>query len=217
MTEESCPLCGGAPRAFLSADERDYLRCGACALTFVPASQHADASRERARYAEHKNTPSDPGYRGFLDRILAPLSALLAPGACGLDYGCGPGPAASAMLGERGFPTANYDPYFFDDEAALARTYDFLVCTEVLEHLRRPAEDLARMDGLLKPGGLLGVMTRVLEDDAAFEGWWYRKDFTHIGFYRPETLEWISRRFGWELSRPSRDAALFRKTRIIPA
>ena len=69
---ESCPLCAGAPRAFLSADGRDYLRCGTCALTFMPAAQHADPARERARYAEHKNTPSDPGYRGFLDRLLTP-------------------------------------------------------------------------------------------------------------------------------------------------
>ena len=217
MPGESCPLCAGAPRAFLSADGRDYLRCGTCALTFLPASQHADAVREKARYEEHNNIPSDPGYRGFLDRVLAPLCAQLKPGAEGLDYGCGPGPAASVMLGERGFPTQNYDLYFFPDETLLSRKYDFLVCTEVLEHLRRPAEDLARLDALLKPDGLLGVMTGVLEDDASFSGWWYRKDFTHIAFYRPETLGWIAGRFGWTLTRPSRDAALFRKTRIMPS
>ena len=217
MNGACCPLCAGAPRAFLRADGRDYLRCGTCALTFVPAAQHADPARERARYAEHRNSSDDPGYRAFLDRALAPLTAALPPGAEGLDYGCGPGPAASVMLGERGFATADYDPFFFNDASLLARTYDFVVCTEVLEHLRRPAEDLARLDGLLKPGGLLGVMTGVLEDDSTFGDWWYRLDFTHISFYRPETLAWIARRFGWELSRPSRDAALFRKTRIIPA
>jgi SAM-dependent methyltransferase len=183
----------------------------------VPAAQHADTERERARYAEHNNSSSDPGYRGFLDRMLSPLCAQLPPGATGLDYGCGPGPAASVMLAERGFPTHNYDLFFSKDAAALSREHDFIVCTEVLEHLRRPADDLARLDSLLKPGGLLGVMTGILEDDSAFEGWWYRKDFTHICFYRPQTLAWIARRFGWELSRPSRDAALFRKTRIIPA
>lgn len=115
------------------------------------------------------------------------------------------------MLRERGFPTADFDPFFKNEPAALARSYDFIVCTEVLEHLRRPAEDLARLDSLLKPGGVLGAMTGVLEDDASFKGWWYRGDFTHIAFYRPETLEWIARRFGWRLERPSRDAALFRK------
>ena len=76
---------------------------------------------------------------------------------------------------------------------------------------------MARLDGLLKPGAVLGIMTGVLENDGSFADWWYRKDFTHICFYRPETLEWIARRFGWELSRPSRDLALFRKTRIITA
>ena len=204
-------MCAGAPRAFLSANGRDYLRCGTCALTYLQASQHADPARERARYVEHRNTPSDPGYRGFLDRLLTPLCAQLTPGAEGLDYGCGPGPAASVMLGERGFPTNNYDPYFFPDKALLSRKYDFVISTEVLEHLRRPAEDLSRLDALLKPGGLLGVMTGVLEDDAAFADWWYRRDFTHICFYRPETLAWIARSRGWELHRPSRDVALLRK------
>lgn len=208
---ESCPLCAGTPWAFLSDGGRDYLRCGTCALTYLPASQHVDPAQERARYSQHRNTPSDPEYRKFLDRLLLPLCQRLEPGAEGLDYGCGPGPTASVMLRERGFPTTDYDPFFFDDSTALTKKYEFVVCTEVLEHLRRPAEDLARLDGLLKPGGIVGAMTGVLEDDAAFAGWWYRKDFTHIAFYRPETLAWIAGRFGWTLSRPSRDVALFLK------
>jgi SAM-dependent methyltransferase len=211
LSEEPCPLCAGGSRAFLSADGRDYRRCGTCALTFLPPGQHAEPARERARYAEHRNGPEDAGYRAFLDKVLAPLCARLKPGAEGLDYGCGPGPAASVMLRERGFPTTDYDPFFAPDAGALARTYDFVVCTEVLEHLRRPAEDLARLDGLLRPGGILAAMTGVLEDDAAFAGWWYRRDFTHVSFYRPETLAWIARRFGWTLERPARDAALFLK------
>lgn len=212
MSAQPCPLCGGGAGPFLSAGGRDYFRCSTCALTFLSAAQHAEPARERARYAEHRNAPDDPGYRAFLDRLLAPLSARLAPGAEGLDYGCGPGPTASAMMRERGFAMTDYDPYFAPDAAALSRAYDFAVATEVLEHLRRPADDLARLDGLLKPGGILGAMTGVLEDDAAFAGWWYRSDFTHIAFYRPETLAWIARRFSWELSRPARDVALFRKT-----
>jgi SAM-dependent methyltransferase len=208
---EPCPLCAGASRAFLSDAGRDYLRCGTCALTFLPAAQHAEPARERARYQEHNNSSSDPEYRKFLDRLLLPLGAQLKPGAEGLDYGCGPGPTASVMLRERGFPTVDYDPYFFDDSTSLKKKYDYVICTEVLEHLRRPAEDLSRLDALLKPGGILGTMTGVLEDDAAFPGWWYRRDFTHIAFYRPETLAWIAGRFGWTLARPSRDAALFRK------
>lgn len=211
MSQEPCPLCGGPSAPFHSDGDRDYLRCAGCLLTFVPASQHADPARERARYAEHRNGPEDRGYREFLSRLLIPLALRLPPGAEGLDYGCGPGPAASAILRERGFAVRDYDPFFFPDSGALDRTYGFVVCTEVLEHLRRPAADLERLDGLLRPGGWLGVMTGVLADDAAFAGWWYRRDFTHVAFYRPETLEWIARRFGWALERPSNDVALFRK------
>jgi 2-polyprenyl-3-methyl-5-hydroxy-6-metoxy-1,4-benzoquinol methylase len=204
-------LCGAGSAPFLTADGRDYRRCGSCALTFVPAEQHADAARERARYETHRNSPADAGYRAFLDRLLAPLAAALPRGAEGLDFGCGPGPAASAMMRERGFRMTDYDPFFAPDASALARSYDFVVCTEVLEHLRAPGRTLARVDALLRPGGLLGAMTGVLEDDAAFAGWWYRKDFTHVAFFRNETLEWIARRFGWRLERPSRDVALFGK------
>jgi Methyltransferase domain len=204
-----CPLCGGRSRDFARAEGRSFRRCGICALTFVPASEHLDPARERARYEQHDNRPDDPGYRAFLDRLLAPLCARLRPGARGLDYGCGPGPTASRMLAERSFATRDYDPFFARDEAALAGRYGFVVATEVLEHLRRPAEDLARLAGLLAPGGLLGVTTGVLEDDAAFADWWYRRDPTHVAFYRPETLAWIARRRGWTLARPSRDVAIF--------
>jgi len=211
---DDCPLCGEEGRSFLREKDREYLRCPTCLLTFVPERGHSDPARERERYARHRNAPQDEGYRAFLDRLLAPLCGRLAPGSVGLDYGCGPGPTASLMMGERGFSTRDYDPFFRPDGEALRRGYDFIVCTEVFEHLRRPAEDIARLDGLLNPGGWLGVLTGVLDDDAAFADWWYRRDFTHIAFYRPETLQWIAQRFGWLLERPSCDAAIFRKSRI---
>jgi SAM-dependent methyltransferase len=206
----ACPLCGAAT-AFFHKTDREFHRCGSCLLTFVPAEAHLTPEAERARYATHRNSPSDAGYRAFLDKLLAPLAARLPAGARGLDFGSGPGPTASVMMAERGFSTRVYDPYFAPDEAPLRETYDFVTCTEVAEHLRRPAEVFARLDGLLKPGGTLGVLTGVLEDDAAFASWWYHKDPTHIAFYRPRTLEWLARRHGWTLERPSRDASLFRK------
>lgn len=212
MAEPACPLCGGLSAPFHRSD-RDFLRCGTCALTFVPPGQHLSPEAERARYETHRNSPEDAGYRSFLDRLLVPLSARLAPGARGLDYGSGPGPTASVMMRERGFVMRDYDPFFAPGEEALSAPFAFIVCTEVVEHLRRPVDVFQRLDALLEPGGTLGVLTGVLEDDAAFPAWWYRKDPTHIAFYRPETLEWIAARFGWNLERASRDASLFSKAR----
>lgn len=213
MPDPACPLCAGASRPFFGRTDRDFLRCGTCALTFVPASQHLTPDAERARYATHRNSPEDAGYRAFLDRLLAPLAARLPAGARGLDFGSGPGPTAAVMMRERGFAMTDYDPFFAPDGSALSASYDFVVCTEVVEHFRRPAEVFQHLDALLAPGGALGVLTGVLEDDAAFAAWWYHKDPTHIAFYRPETLAWIGSRFGWTLERPSRDATLFLKPR----
>ena len=160
-----CPLCGGAS-SLLLRDERDYRRCAVCALTFVPASQHVTPAQERQRYAQHRNGSEDVGYRAFLDRLGIPLIARLPQGAEGLDFGCGPAPTLSTMLRERGFVMRDHDPIFAQVEHALARPYDFVTCTEVLEHLRSPRETLAQLDGLLRPGGILGIMTAVLEDEA---------------------------------------------------
>lgn len=207
----SCPLCAGPAEPFGPGAARGALRCRTCALTFVPPSRHLSPEAERARYAEHNNDPKDAGYREFLDRLLAPLCERLAPGAEGLDFGCGPGPAASVMLGERGFKARDWDPFFRPDEAALARTYDFIVCTEVLEHLREPGATLAKLDSLLRPGGVLGVMTMRLEADEAFGTWWYAADPTHIAFYKDETLRWLAVWRGWTLELLPKGAAVFRK------
>lgn len=207
----NCPLCGADAWPFVPGAARGALRCGVCRLTFVPECGQLSPAAERERYARHRNGPGDAGYRGFLNRLLAPLAERLAPGAEGLDFGCGPGPAVSVMMQERGFRMRDWDPFFMPEEDPLAADYDFITCTEVLEHLRRPRETLERLDGLLRPGGLLGVMTLLLEDDDAFGAWWYARDPTHIAFYRPETLEWIAAWRGWSLERLPRGAALLRK------
>ena len=74
-----------------------------------------------------------------------------------------------------------------------------------------PGGELARVDRLLRPGGWLGVMTRMLTDDAGFARWWYRRDPTHVAFFRRETMTWIARRFRWQAAFPGPTVALFHK------
>lgn len=207
-----CPLCEGVEvDRFAAVEGRPYLRCVRCALTFLHPAHRLDPVRERARYETHENDPSDPRYRAFLDRLAEPLVQRLQPGMRGLDYGAGPGPTLSLMLTERGFPTAVWDPFFAPDPAALGRTYDFVTCTETAEHFFRPGEEFRRLDGLLATPGWLAVMTGILEDDGAFETWWYARDPTHVCFYRRETLAWIADARGWALTLPAPTVALFRK------
>lgn len=207
-----CPLCRASTLApFAEVRGRRYFRCGTCAITILDPAQLPAPAEERAEYALHRNDPDDPGYRRFLAQAIDPLLERLAPGAEGLDFGCGPGPAVAAMLGGRGFAVRNYDPLFDPDTAALDRRYDFVTCTEVAEHFHDPAAGFAQLDRLLRPGGWLALMTGVLRDDAAFAGWSYIREASHVAFYRPETLAWIAGRFGWALEMAGRNVALFRK------
>jgi len=194
-----CRLCGGAAAPFYRDRRRSYSRCGDCAYVFADAGFLPTPEESRRRYDLHRNEASDPGYRAFLSRLVVPLRARLAPGAAGLDFGCGPGPALSSLLKEAGHPVADYDPLYRPDPKLLEARYDFVTCTETAEHFLRPLEEWGRMFSLLKPGGLLAVMTQLV-DGADFGSWHYREDPTHVGFYSRATLDWLARRFGARLT-----------------
>lgn len=192
-----CPLCQhhDCP-PFAQADGRDYFRCPCCELTFLHPQQLPAPDTERAHYDLHENDPDDPGYRAFLDRLAVPLCERLKPGSQGLDFGCGPGPALARMLEERGHHMTVYDPVFAPEASALERQYDFVTCTEVVEHFHQPAKEFELLVGLIRPGGILAIMTSMLHDGIDFQKWHYRRDPTHVCFYRRHTFLWLARQHG---------------------
>ncbi|MCT7373694.1 class I SAM-dependent methyltransferase [Chelativorans salis] len=209
---DACPVCRApAPKPFLSVDGRDYWRCATCEASFLDPRQRPQPEAERAYYLNHENRADDPAYRRFLSKAAVPLMERLEPGAKGLDYGCGPGPALAAMLEEAGHPMALYDPFFHPDPAALDQVYDFVTCTETAEHFHYPAEEFDRLSKLLRPGGWLAIMTCFQTEDARFAGWHYRRDPTHVVFYREATMGFIAGSRGWSCEVPAKDVALMRK------
>ena len=204
-----CPLCAASSDAFQTVDTQRYWRCPQCELTFLDAAHHLAPQPERAVYDQHDNRVDDPRYRAFLARLATPLLHRLDPGSDVLDYGCGPGPALAAMMDEAGHRSAVFDPFYAPDEHVLDDLYDAITCTEVAEHFHHPGDEFTRLASLLRPGGWLGVMTCLQTDDDAFPGWHYRRDPTHVCFYREHTLDWMAERYGWGLERPGKDVALF--------
>ncbi|MFE8072443.1 class I SAM-dependent methyltransferase [Marinobacteraceae bacterium S3BR75-40.1] len=215
MSEAPHPICivchHGSPVHFMEVDRRTYWRCPACLATFLDPTQQPGRKEEYAEYCHHENELDDPGYRRFLSRLAEPLFELLPEEAHGLDYGCGPGPALAAMAAERGYEVSLYDPLFRYNQAALMRRFDFVTCTEVWEHFHHPFEQFRVLDRLLRPGGWLGVMTQFQTEDARFANWQYRRDPTHVVFYRRETLERVAAMMGWECRIPEQNVALFHK------
>lgn len=206
-----CPLCTSGGKRFLQCkDSRQYWDCAECGLICLEEKQRPSREAEEARYRTHENF--GPEYLTYLGRTALPIGEMLSPGAVGLDYGCGPTEGMKKVLSPLGFSVHSYDPIFFPDQFLLLKNhYDFLLCSEAAEHFFQPLSEFERMNTLLKEGGLLGVSSQLSTSDDKFEAWNYRRDPTHVVFYREKTVRWIAEKFGWELLKLENPLWILRK------
>lgn len=212
MSNRFCPLCTSCEVLPFHKDRaREFWRCRICWLIFVPCEYHLCTSDEKAHYDQHENSPDDSGYRNFLGRLFEPVNARLASGSSGLDFGSGPGPTLSIMFNEAGHDVAIYDPFYSPDRTPLIREYDFVTASEVVEHFGNPGEDLQRLWSSVRPGGLLGIMTKQVVDETSFSDWHYKNDPTHVSFFSSETFQWIAADWSAELTVVDRDVILLAK------
>ncbi|MEX0771568.1 MAG: class I SAM-dependent methyltransferase [Balneolales bacterium] len=194
----SCPLCQWHENLdrIKGLDERAYYHCPNCSLIFSGPSFQLSEKDEQARYEEHNNGIQYPGYVRFINQAIEPALPYLNSKMKGLDYGCGPGPALSILLGRQGISCEDYDPYFFPRE--LNSTYDFIFATECFEHFNHPDREIKRLKKLLKPGGILTIMTIQWSKLEDFSTWHYSKDPTHVSFFHQETFRFICNQYGFE-------------------
>lgn len=196
--ENICPLCTHK-KSFthlVGPEQRNYLHCHHCQLIFMASEFLPDSATEKARYKAHQNGPQLVGYVNFLLQAINPTLAYLTRDMRGLDYGCGPAPTLSTLLRPHGFHCENFDPYFFpllpEDK------FDFIFATEVVEHFFNPGQELQRIKGLLKPGGIFTIMTEQWKSVEKFSAWHYARDITHVCFYHAKTMEFICAQYGFE-------------------
>lgn len=205
-----CGLCQGQNlKVRVAPPERKYFECSDCGLIALDPALRLSPNEERARYELHTNSTEEIGYKDFLKRMVEPLTKMLTPGMVGLDYGCGPGPTISYIMKESGFKVENFDPFFFPREFSVDDKFDFITCTEVIEHFFEPRIEFERIAKLIKLGGLIGIMTSVYDESIDFDTWWYRKDPTHVSIYQPETLDWIAKHFSWRITEPHKNVRIF--------
>lgn len=210
--QQNCPLClTASATAFCTVQERHYWRCEDCGLRFLQADLRPTLSEELAHYRLHNNDPEDAGYRHFLARLAEPLLQRLPAASHGLDYGCGPGPALAQMLREAGHSVRLFDPLFANDPDALLQQYGFITCTEVVEHFHQPAAQFTLLTGMLQQHGWLALMTSLQDDDERFANWHYRRDPTHVCFYRLQTMHWIAQRYRLHIELPAANVVLLQQ------
>ncbi len=196
-----CPLCKTEETTlFHLTHSRDFLKCNQCQLVFVKPEQRISLEEERKLYTQHQNNTDDPDYRKFLKRIFTPVTSRILPLAKVLDFGCGPGPALSSMFSEAGYEVSIFDPYFFPNPEVLTEHYEIITCTEVIEHCHNPMKELLLLTSLLKPRGILGIMTKRLKQPDNFAEWHYKNDPTHVCFFADQSFQWIADKLQMQLA-----------------
>ena len=91
------------------------------------------------------------------------------------------------------------------------KNYKFITCSEVVEHFFKPYEEFDKINNLLDNNSWFGVMTTFLPKNNLFENWYYRRDPTHVVFYKKKTFQYIGFQRNWQVFFPSENIALFHK------
>lgn len=188
-----CPLCSSTDAVLLVADEKRYWHCLKCDLHYLSPEHRLTPDLEIERYRLHD--AGDEGYLRFVAPLIESVQAVAAPGASGLDFGAGNFPVLSQRLVSLGYKVSVYDPFFWP--VPVDGPFDFITSCEVIEHLYNPAVEFASLYKMLKPGGLLAVMTEPWGPGVNFSSWYYRRDPTHVVFYSEKTFNWIAEHFGF--------------------
>lgn len=189
----SCPLCLGTRARLFSQDAvRNFLECSDCRLIFVDRVELITPESEKTRYDAHQNDSNDEGYKKYLSQITEAIIPELMAGARGLDFGCGRTTVLASQLTALSYPTDSYDVYFLKDEKIWTRKYDFIILSEVIEHLRAPREAMERLSKLLLPRGKIFIKTKFLPaSKETFDAWFYKRDITHVQFFSPHSMEYL--------------------------
>lgn len=192
-----CPLCKSESTIFFERKERLYHQCNTCFGIFVDKSLLPDPNDEKMRYEEHNNDVEDKGYQNFVSPITNSIISDFKPQHIGLDFGAGTGPVAAKILSENKYNVKLYDPFFHYQPKLLKCTYDYIICSEVMEHFHNPKKEFILLKSLLKPNGKLYCFTHIYDPNIKFDNWYYKNDLTHVFFYHLNSLKFIKENFGF--------------------
>lgn len=215
---DTCPVCAGRNfSAVMEVGNHSVVRCTACGLQLTnPQPSDAElAAIYGPNYVLVENDPAGEAMvlrskRATADHYLELLAEAGVP-ARGqlLEIGCGQGNFLR-QAADRGFNVTGVEYSPFACERARANldgggrvlqgeitilsdesgAYDVCVLCDVIEHVRDPAAFLREIVRLLRPGGLLLVVTPSLDSWSAriLRSRWMEYKAEHLFYYAPGTL-----------------------------
>jgi SAM-dependent methyltransferase len=190
-----CPVCLSQKNSQYDQDKhRIYYLCEDCELIFVSRDKALPAIDEMKRYEAHQNTDHDPHYQAYLKQIVDSSLPHIKTKARGLDFGCGKTTLLSKIYNDVGLLVDSYDVFFHPSEEIWQNKYDFIILSEVIEHLAQPREVMEKLNNLLNPGGKFFIKTKFYPENAIdFANWFYKRDLTHIQFFNPTSMQQLAR------------------------
>jgi hypothetical protein len=211
-----CPLCHDKEVShfyFQKHLERDFFQCSTCDLIFVDREQLISLTKEKNRYDLHDNDIQSDGYKGFLNRLVLSVEKFISnKEMIGLDFGEGCYPLLRELFDDIGIKNMDgFDPFYNNNTNIFNSKYDFITCSEVLEHINNPFDDISRLISLLNLKGILGVSTALYGGHIKFENWYYIKDITHINIFTEKTVYYLANTFNCDLKLMEKDLFIFEK------
>lgn len=152
---------------------------------------------EQKHYEKHNNDVNNKGYQEFVSDMVKAIKRDFSTQHLGLDFGSGTGPVITKLLTDDGYSIIEYDPFFANNPEVLKKKYNYIACCEVIEHFHHPNEEFKKLYELLLPGGKLYCKTDFFSETKNFDTWYYKNDPTHVFFYHPKTMDWISKNIGF--------------------
>ena len=207
-----CSVCKSCDlKLFSIYDKLIYWECKTCGAKILDSKCYINYNDEKKHYLKHNNLITDTNHKNFLLKLIKPVKDKISTSDIGLDYGCGYAPIVAYILKSYGFKVELYDPLFFPNKEIFLKKYKFITCSEVVEHFFNPYDEFDKINNLLDNNSWFGVMTTFLPKDDLFENWYYRRDPTHVVFYKKETFQYIAFQRKWQVFFPSENIVLFYK------
>jgi SAM-dependent methyltransferase len=202
-----CPLCYTVLTFTIASS---FAHCIECDAYVKDPLTYLNPDQEKKRYLLHENKLDNESYLNFLTPLANLILKHVIPHSLGLDFGCGPVFALEKCLNQN-VTLNHYDVYFHPNLDAFKHTYDFIACSEVIEHLHHPKKELERLMQCLKHKGLLFIQTHRHDDVDNIDTWYYGKDPTHVFLISLKTCEHIAYMFNCEIIEVTPRCVVFKK------
>lgn len=154
----------------------------------------------------HQAFKQIPGYSKLVQNSIKQKKPVL------MDFGCGHGTMALQLREKDNLNAMGLDPYSPVDNPYISRKtleaehfpdnhFDGIITVETMEHIGNVLPVFQELHRILKPGGVLFIQTRRLEDadyKKQHEKWFYLEDpKTHVSVYSEKALSKIAEKTGF--------------------